>query len=205
MSVFYGIIINNMSRVAVFIDNSNVFKNLCSLQKTNANAWCKQYDPLFLAKKLCGNRELVKVNFYCAMPPAELLKRDPVKYAKQSSYYDAVRKQDKVEVRLATLTINNGKPSEKNLDTQLTKDAIVGAALNKFDQAIIISNDGDFVSVVEGVKEVGKKVEVAHFKGSFSMDLKQKADITRRLRPSYFRFIGETQLPLIDNQKTSTS
>lgn len=66
------------------------------------------------------------------------------------------------------------------------------AIQNEFDQAIIISNDGDFVSAINGVRTLGKKVEVAHFREGMSMNLRQSADITRRLRPSYFVAIQES-------------
>lgn len=185
-----------MARVVVLIDNSNVFKHLEGLQRADRNAWCKQYDPMFLAKKLTGKRELKRVIFYCAPPPQELFRRSPQKYAAQNSYYDKV-KNGGVEVKFATLTKNSGELFEKNLDTQLTADAIVISAANECDHLIIVANDGDYVSAVEGAKAQGKKVEVAHFKNRFSMDLKQAADITRRLRPVYFKHI-DTEQPQLD-------
>ncbi len=54
----------NPLRVAVFIDNSNVFKYLSTLQKTNP-VWVKSYNPLTLAQKLAGDRTLVSILFYC--------------------------------------------------------------------------------------------------------------------------------------------
>lgn len=179
-----------MPRVFVFIDNSNVYRRLSEMFAEFPQEWCKQYDPLFLAEKLAGNRDLVRVMFYAAPPPQRLYLEHPAKYAKQNSYYEKIRKLDKVEVKLATLTTNKGQLFEKNLDTQLTADVITMASTNQYDHAIIISNDGDFVSAVEGAKSMGKKVEIAHFKRNFSMDLRQSADITRRLRPSYFRFLS---------------
>jgi uncharacterized LabA/DUF88 family protein len=188
-----------MARVIVFIDNSNVYKHLADLCVVDPNIWCKQYDPKFLAEKLSGNRELVRVMFYCAPPPQSLFQRNPQAYARQNSYYEKVKTLSGVEVKYATLTTNSGQLSEKNLDTQLTADMVVMAATNQYDQAIIVSNDGDFVSAVDGAKTQGKKIEVAHFKQKFSMDLRQSADITRRLRPVYFRniFTGESQQSLI--------
>ena len=175
-----------MVRTIVFIDNSNVFKLLSSMQEINPHIWCKQYNPLVLAEKLTGNRQLDRVMFYCTPPPQSLLKREPKKYAAQNSYYDKVGKLPKVEVKFGTLTNNDGNIYEKNLDTQLTADMIIMAAANQYDHAIIVSNDGDFVSAVEGAKQQGKKVEIGYFRMKVSMDLKKSADITRRLRPSYF-------------------
>lgn len=175
-----------MTRVIVFIDNSNVFKLLDSLQELNPDMWCKQYNPLVLAEKLAGDRQLERVMFYCTPPPQDLLRREPEKYSAQNRYYEKVAKLPKVEVKFGTLKNIDGNLNEKNLDTQLTANMITMASANRYDHAIIVSNDGDFVSAVEGAKEQGKKVEVGHFKMRVSMDLKKSADITRRLRPSYF-------------------
>lgn len=176
-----------MERVAVFIDNSNVYKNLCTHIATDPSQWTtKQYDPLYLSQKLAGNRPLAKVYFYCAPPPQSLFRNNPSAFNSQNSYYSKVEKLSNVEVKFATLSLNSGVISEKNLDTQLTSDVIMKAASNEYDHAIIISNDGDFVSAIDNAKLLGKKVEVAHFKRKASMNLRQSADITRRLRPSYF-------------------
>lgn len=42
---------------------------------------------------------------------------------------------------------------------------------NKYDTAILISGDGDFVHLVEKVKERGKRVENIAFKGCISFAL----------------------------------
>lgn len=60
------------------------------------------------------------------------------------------------------------------------------AALNKYDTAIIIANDGDYKSAVENTKVFGKKIELVFFKGSCSMNLRQVCDVPRRARKSYF-------------------
>jgi len=174
----------------IFIDNSNVYKHLAGLCQVEGNIWCKRYDPHYLATRLVGKRELVRVMFYCAPPPQALFQRNPAAYAAQNSYYDHLKNLPKLEVKYATLTTNDGQLYEKNLDTQLTADVISMAATNQYDQAIIISNDGDFVSAVEGAKTLGKKIEIAHFKERFSMDLRKAADVTRRLRPSHFKRIS---------------
>lgn len=175
-----------MMRVVVFIDNSNIFKILDTLQEVNKDMWCKQYNPLVLAQKLSGSRKVEKIIFYCAPPPQDLLTRKPQEYASQNRYYTQVGNLPLVEVKFATLTKNSGVLTEKNLDTQLTADVILMAAANQYDHAIIVSNDGDFVSAIDGAKSQGKKVEVAHFRLKASMNLRKSADITRRLRPSYF-------------------
>ena len=62
-------------RVSVYIDNSNVFKNLKKV-KDSDHTWIQLYNPLELAKAIVGNRQLEKVYFYCVPPPAWLLSKD---------------------------------------------------------------------------------------------------------------------------------
>jgi uncharacterized LabA/DUF88 family protein len=61
------------------------------------------------------------------------------------------------------------------------------AALNEYDVAILVSNDGDYRSAVENTKRFGKKIETVFFKGSLSMSLREVSDITRRARRSFFK------------------
>jgi uncharacterized LabA/DUF88 family protein len=172
-------------RVAVFIDNSNVFHNLHNLAKVDPN-WTRLYDPLVLARRLAGKRECVYVGFYCARPPAYMLTENTEaarKHATAMRYYSAVEKLPGVTVKYATLQGAKGSIQEKNLDTQVATDLVTKAALNEYDVAIIVSNDGDFVGPVEAVKSTfGKRVEVAFFKGSLSMNLKRVCDLSRRMR-----------------------
>ena len=176
-------------KVAVFIDNSNIFKNIQYIRGIDPN-WISFYDPFKLAQRLAGNRDLVYVGFYCVHPPAYLLGEDEKhkkKYIATSKYYSAIEKLPLVEVKYGYLKGTKSDPQEKNLDTQLSTNMVTMAALGEYDTAILISNDGDYVSAVEGAKEFSKKVEVVFFKGSLSMNLKKVCDITRRARRSYFQ------------------
>ena len=65
-----------MKKVAVFIDNSNIFKTIKKIKESDKK-WNTFYDPLKLGKKVAGhNRELVFINFYCVKPPVYLLQED---------------------------------------------------------------------------------------------------------------------------------
>src|SRR3989338_3019113 len=84
----------NPNKVAVFIDNSNVFRSLHDL-KIADQSWICFYNPLKLAEKLAGNRELVHVGFYCARPPSYLLEEGEKGIKKHSTtlrYYTAIEK-----------------------------------------------------------------------------------------------------------------
>ncbi len=178
-------------KVAVFIDNSNTFKNIQSIrQKTGDKSWICLYDPLELAKKLAGNRELVSVNFYCVHPPTYLLKEDERHkriYAITNRYYAAIEKLSLLKVKYGYLKGTKGDLEEKNLDTQLSVDLIKKAAFGEYDVAIIVSSDGDYTSAVQTAKEFKKKVELLFFRGSASMNLKGDVDLIRRARKSFFQ------------------
>lgn len=180
----------NPNKVAVFIDNSNVFRNLLDL-RTIDPSWVSFYDPLILAQKLAGNRELVYVGFYCVRPPAYLLEegeRGIKKHSTTLQYYSAIEKLSPLlQVKYGDLRGSKGNLQEKNVDTQIATDMVTMAALGKFDTAILISNDGDYVSAVKNVKESFlKKVEVLFLMNRLSMALRQVCDITRRARRSHF-------------------
>lgn len=178
-------------RIVVFIDNSNVYRRLFDINKTGQK-WPIKYDPLFLSRKLAGNRELVGVKFYCSPPPAHLQndgENSEKKYWAQIGYYEAIKKLDLVEFKQGFLTGGKGNLTEKNLDTQIVTDLMAGAYKDTYDTAIICSNDGDFQSAILAVREMGKRVEVSYFKGSASYALMKSCDLTRRSRKSYYAWL----------------
>lgn len=179
---------NIPKRVAVFIDNSNVFHYLHALKKIDRN-WICLYNPLTLAEKLAGNRNLVYVGFYCVHPPAYLLSgtaADLKRYTTTQKYYGAIEKLQTVSVKFGDLKGTKGQLQEKNLDTQLATDMVTMAALDKYDVAILVSNDGDYKSAIENTKLFNKKIENLFFKGSLSMAIDGKCDTKRRARRSFF-------------------
>lgn len=178
----------NPTRIAVFIDNSNVYKYLNELRKTDKK-WICLYDPSKLAKKLAGDRTLVAIYFYCTPPPSQMLStpEGKEKHSIQTKYYTEIQKLPGVEVRFGNLQGAGGELKEKNLDTQLTANMISLAAQNMFDTAILVSNDRDYVSAIEPTKNIfGKKIELLYFKGFISNSLWRLADVPRKARPSFF-------------------
>lgn len=179
----------SQKRIAVFIDNSNVFHNINDIRKSDRE-WVCLYDPLVFAKKIAGNRKLVYVGFYCVRPPSYLLKendKSSKRYNTTQKYYGEIEKLSLVKVKYGDLKGSRGELQEKNLDTQLSTDMVAMAALNEYDVAILVSNDGDYRSAVENTKRFGKKIETVFFKGSLSMSLREVSDITRRARRSFFK------------------
>jgi len=127
-------------RVAIFIDNSNVFHYIHDLKKIDT-AWVALYDPLILAKKLAGNRTLKYIGFYCTRPPAYLLGgsfAEQQKYNIAQKYYAEIEKLTEVVVKYGDLKGTRGNLQEKNVDTQISTDMVAMAALDQYDVAILI-------------------------------------------------------------------
>lgn len=176
------------NRVAIFIDNSNVFHNIRKL-KQHDMTWETLYDPKILALKLAGGRNIVFIGFYCSRPPHYLLfegEQSKERFMMTSRYYEKIEGMPNITIRYGDLKGNKGDMVEKNLDTQIVTDIVTMAALNKYDTAILVSNDGDFKSALENIRLFGKRTEVVYFKGSLSMSLRNVSDVTRRARRSYF-------------------
>jgi uncharacterized LabA/DUF88 family protein len=175
-------------RVAVFIDNSNVFHHIFDIRKID-KSWIALYNPLILAQKLTGNRDLVYVGFYCVHPPVYLLGgtiEEQKRYNLTQKYYSEIEKLPNVEVKYGDLKGTKGQLQEKNLDTQITANMITMASLDKYDVAILVSNDGDYKSAIESTKIFNKKVENLFFRGSLSGAIDGQCDVKRRARRSFF-------------------
>ena len=145
---------NNPKRVAVFIDNSNVFHHIYDIRKAD-KSWVALYNPLILAQKLAGNRNLVFVGFYCVRPPSYLLsgsQEEQKKYNLTQRYYGQIEKLPNVSIKFGDLKGTKGQLQEKNLDTQLATDMVAMAAFDKYDVAILVSNDGDYKSAIVNTK-----------------------------------------------------
>lgn len=177
------------SRVAIFIDNSNIFHCLHDLRKIDTK-WVCLYNPLKLSQRLAGDRKIVYIGFYCVRPPSYLLAEGEYheeQYKIATKFYDAIEKNSNITVKYGNLKGSKNNLTEKNVDTQISTDLVKMAAMNEYDTAILISNDGDYVSAAQGVQDIfKKKIEVAYFRGYISMNLKRVCDLSRKLRQSYF-------------------
>ena len=179
---------DNPKRIAVFIDNSNIFHYIYEIRKSD-RSWVGLYNPLFLGQKLAGNRNLVYVGFYCVRPPSYLLngnKEEKKRHNTTQRYYGEIEKLTNVSIKYGDLKGTRGQLQEKNLDTQLATDMVTMAALDKYDVAIIASNDGDYKSAIESIKIFNKKVENLFFRGSLSGAIDGRCDVKRRARRSFF-------------------
>jgi|TARA_B100000315_G_C14490053_1_gene547151 uncharacterized LabA/DUF88 family protein len=145
-------------RIGVFIDVQNMYysaKNLYD-SKVNYNA---------LLKTAVNGRTLIRAICYCIKADMD----------HESSFFGALEKIG-FEVKAKDLQVFLGGAKKGDWDVGIAMDMIELAP--KLDVAVLISGDGDFVSLVQHLgRALGCKVEVISFGKSSSSMLKEAADL----------------------------
>ena len=159
-----------MVRASVYIDGANLLYGLRSLNRRYTDF---KFDFEKFVKKITSGKELVQVYYYNA--PLKLTK-DPELAKQQQRFFSRLRNTDKFNVVLCKRqrrTNVDGKESFtiKGDDIYLAIDMLRDAYENRYDDAILISGDGDFAPLVVYVRQKGKRVENYHFVGNISLDL----------------------------------
>lgn len=169
-------------RVAIFIDGSNFYHGLKSCICNT------KVDFTRFSKLLCGDRELVRAYYYNAPVNQQEF---PDIYKDQQRFFNSLKTVPYFVLKLGRLekrTVKVDKDAliktfgediaktilekwgevivtyvEKGVDIDLATDMLRLAYNNAYDTAVIVTGDGDFVSAVTGVKDMGKHVENANF------------------------------------------
>jgi len=149
-----------VSKVAIFIDGSNLFY-ACKL-------FSKDYeiDLLKLRDALIGDRELLRPYFYGSFNPQK---------AEQIQFHHFLQTNG-FTVRVTPLRRRGDEFIEKGADVRLVTDLLSLGLKGAYDIAVLVSGDSDFIDAIEEIKRVGKRVEVAMFERSISSELRRSAD-----------------------------
>lgn len=165
-------------RVAIYIDGSNLYHALRDeIGRTDLNI-------SEFAHKLTGERKLYRIYYYNVL-------QDPGRYPdaskEQQEFLSILRSVPYLEVRLGTMKLTQGAPVEKGVDVMLATDMLHFAWDDLYDVAILVSGDGDFVYVLQAVKNKGKHVEVAYVESHTSKDLLEIADVRHPMDKNFFQ------------------
>lgn len=162
-----------MDKVYCFIDGSNFYKGI---KKQGLKGWDATHIDL---KAFCGAliksdiHKLIRIYYYDA-PLRQ--KWDQKRYGIQQQFFQNLRSQENVELKLGRLQGQYPDVKEKGIDVQLSVDLIRFAHNNSYDIAIIISSDGDYVPAIQLAKDMGKIIYNAYFVGSESYHIKNVVD-----------------------------
>lgn len=167
-----------LPRVAIFIDGSNLYHSL--------DENCKRTDVDFgaMIAKLSKGRPLLRTYYYNVLRDPD---RNAPAYQDQQKFLSALYNTPYLEVRLGTSKLRGDTAVEKGVDIMLATDLLRLAWDNLYDEAVVVSGDGDFAYAVQNAKDMGKHVEVAAFTANLSWELAQVADDREFFTPEYFK------------------
>lgn len=166
-----------MDRISVYIDGANFLYGLRSIKSRYTNF---KFDFEKYVNDIVGKRILIDVYYYDASLKSE---KDPELFKQQQIFFNRLNMIDKFHViicRRQKSTKSDGTDSFKikEDDIRLALDMFRDATKNKYDTALLISGDGDFVPAVEYVKLEGKNVENYFFEGRVSYGLLNKCKVS---------------------------
>ena len=150
-----SVIKHSDQRVGVFIDVENLYHSAKNLFRARVNF--KQ-----ILKDVVGNRRLIRAIAY-------VIKTET---GEEKPFFSALERLG-IETKIKELQIY-GEFKKADWDVGITVDMIkISPSL---DVIILLSGDGDFVPLVEYLKNHGKQVEIVAFSKSTSSKLREVAD-----------------------------
>ncbi len=171
-----------MKKVSIFIDGNNFYYGLRNIYKNSKNLIEFNFQKFtdFLANK----REIINIFYYNAKLDKS---KNLNKYESQQRFFNKIKRIPKFNLILCRLLKRKIRGTNefyyvlKEDDIHMAVDIVEGACDSKFDIAILVSGDRDFVPVVKAVKKRKKIVENIYFKNSSSRNLKQHCDKSIKL------------------------
>lgn len=151
-----SVIQHRSQRVAMLIDTQNLYHSARNLYNGRVNF-------ANVLKQAVGDRQLVRAIAYLITTESQ----------DESQFFDALLKMG-IETKSKDLQIFFGGNKKADWDVGICVDAIRLA--NKVDTIILATGDGDFVPLVEHIKNSGTQIEVVAFGRSTSLKLKESAE-----------------------------
>ncbi len=143
-------------RIAVFIDVQNLYHSAKNIYQSKVNF-------REIMKTAVADRNLIRAFAYVVR----------TKTGEEKTFFEALIKLG-IETRVKDLQEFYGGQKKADWDVGLVIDAVRVAPT--LDSLVLVSGDGDFSSLVEYLKNQGKRVEVLAFGKSASHFLKEEAD-----------------------------
>ena len=143
-------------RVGVFIDTQNLYHSAKNIYHARVNFGNVLKDSV-------AGRRLIRARAYVVTTES----------GEEKGFFEALEKIG-IETRTKDLQIFFGGAKKADWDVGLAVDAITAAP--NLDTVILFTGDGDFIPLVEYLKNQGRRVEVIAFGRSSSGKLKEAVD-----------------------------
>lgn len=164
---------NNFGRAIVFIDNSNIFKNMNAMGQGYRVDWIKliQYfednmnvqiwDQWFFVAEFDEPRE-VQTKFYNMLH--------------DKGFHVIISTLKNKWVKCPNCDEGHHTKIEKGVDVSIAIHILRLLYNNAFDTAILVSGDSDLRGAIEEVKHNGRKIIVASYRDALSSDIARIAN-----------------------------
>lgn len=176
-----SVIKHKEQRVAVLIDVQNMYHSAKHLHKARVN-----FDEV--VKAAVADRKLVRSIAYVVRSDVE----------EEKSFFEALTRQG-IETKIKDLQVFYGGAKKADWDVGITVDAVRLAP--SIDVIVLVSGDGDFVPVVEYLKNQGKQIEAMAFGDSASARLKETVDDFTDLSNEPTRFLMKSRRVELEMQQ----
>jgi uncharacterized LabA/DUF88 family protein len=170
-------------KVTIYIDGSNFY---FSVKKT----FKVKIDLERFCKKLASNDKLYQIKYYIS-PVGE---SNPKMYSEQQKFFEKLRKISNLKIIFGRLEKRKRDGDtyyvEKATDVNLALDLILDAQSNSYDEAYLVSNDGDFSGAVRAsIERFNKKIIYISIgnKKSISYHLKKVSSKTIRIDEEFIK------------------
>lgn len=162
-------------RISVYIDGANFYGDMTSINPKYTDT---KFDFEKYIKHLIGKNILVRICYYNGSLKRQI---NPVIFQKQQRLFSRLRNIENCEVIICKRKPRtDGDGNEYHIikadDVCLALDMLGDAYEDEYDEAILISSDGDFVPLIERVKRLGKEVAICYFGDCVSGELLKNTD-----------------------------
>jgi uncharacterized LabA/DUF88 family protein len=198
-----------MARFMFFIDGFNLFHSLDNTDLYANKTFFRKYKWLNL-KALCHSllkkdQQINRIKYYTTIATW----KSQESQAKHRNYIKALESTGLIDVSyglfrnktkkcyhyneiycsLCNCKGNIPNIQEKRIDVQIAVDIIENATLNKYDTAIILSGDSDYIPAIKYIKRYcpKKQIGVAIPPGRKAQELKENADFSMNIKEHHLK------------------
>jgi uncharacterized LabA/DUF88 family protein len=179
-----SVIQHTSQRVAVLIDTQNLYHSARNLYNARVNFAAVLADAV-------GERNIVRAIAYLITTESQ----------DEAQFFDALLKMG-IETKSKDLQIFAGGNKKADWDVGISIDAVRLA--HKVDTIVLATGDGDFIPLVEYLKNTGVQVEVVSFGRSTSAKLKESTEAFLDLDSDPKKYLLGSKSSYKTSGKTST-